>query len=311
MISRVKAIVPSPTCTLSISVCRADLTFMMHTIPHLVRMCNHPFLERTLVLDTAPLAPRYRADACPGALDALRRNCAVLVSDGVVDRVVEIDYSEECRQSTYLKHLARDIPATHDFRGYPVLGAMFAIECAKGEFFLHFDSDILLYQAPGNDWVSQGMNLISRNDELLFVGPHPGPPPKDGVLKQRGVPYCYDDRGFVSFKRFTSRRFLMKRERFFGILPLEPAFLSGHAELETSAEGASRPRSWESMVRNRIDGTPFLRGDLNSPHAWTLHTPDHGPVFIEALPEIIRKLESGWFPPGQVGDFDLQLAEWL
>ena len=44
-----------PSCSLWMFVARTDVSFMMHTIPHLVRMNHFPFEEKVLVIDTAPL----------------------------------------------------------------------------------------------------------------------------------------------------------------------------------------------------------------------------------------------------------------
>jgi hypothetical protein len=65
------------------------------------------------------------------------------------------------------------------------------------------------------------------------------------------------------------------------------------------------------MVSQRLSETGFMRADLASGEAWTLHTPDHGNAFLEALPRIIKYVEMGWHPSVQAGDFDLQLDAWL
>ena len=164
------------TCTLSIMVSRPDVRFMMHTIPHLVRMCNYPFLERVLVIDTASLAPRYQSDPNLATMGKLRDCCAELVAEGVVDRLIDINYSRAFHQWAYKKHFGRPLRDTHDSRGGPLLGSAFAIEDARGDCFLHFDSDILLYQAPGHNWIADAISMIQSHWDLLFLAPRPGPP---------------------------------------------------------------------------------------------------------------------------------------
>ncbi len=43
----------------------------------------------------------------------------------------------------------------------------------------------------------------------------------------------------------------------------------------------------------------------------TGHPPDHGPEFIANLPQILEKVETGFFPAQQAGHYDLRLADWL
>jgi hypothetical protein len=42
-----------------------------------------------------------------------------------------------------------------------------------------------------------------------------------------------------------------------------------------------------------------------------LHTPDHGPEFIQNLPHIIGRIEAGDAPFKQAGDYDLNLDLWI
>nr|WP_199313858.1 hypothetical protein [Leptolyngbya sp. FACHB-671] len=55
----------------------------------------------------------------------------------------------------------------------------------------------------------------------------------------------------------------------------------------------------------------YIRAVLGSPKAWTLHPIDRQPKFIKALPDIIQKIESGWYPSEQGGHYDLILKSWL
>ena len=299
------------TCTMSISVCRSDVYFMMHTIPHLVRMCNYPFLERVLVIDTAPLAPRYQSDSNIATIEQLRNCCAQLAADGVVDRLADIDYSEAFRRQVYQKHFGRRLRKTSDFRGTPILGYVYAIEDARGDYILHFDSDILLYQAPGHNWIAEALSMIQSHPDLLLLAPLPGPPSLNGRLQQGGFEYRHDPQGVFRFKHVTSRKFLMDRRRFESMLPLKPLYILWKRRIKALLTDRSTLQHWEHMVTARMAQTTFVRADLDSPNAWTLHTPDHGAAFLEALPSIIEKVESGWYPPEQAGNYNLQLERWL
>ncbi|HEX5501560.1 MAG TPA: hypothetical protein VFW96_02990 [Thermomicrobiales bacterium] len=322
----------TPSCTLTIRVSRGDLPFLARTIPHIVRQCNYPFAERILFMDTAPLYRRYEGRKGIGTLDDLRSLCRQLIADGVMDSVLEIDNSEPCRERLYEKHLSRPIRETHDYRGAPILGPMYVFEMAQSEFFLHFDSDMMLYQDPERNWIREGIDLMRQVPEVLCVLPLCGPPTADGSRpEERGI-WARDPRGFYRFKTFTNRVFLTERRRFNAFLPLRPYCLPWRYRVRRMWSGSAFPnsdrprqwgwrdrvrslrsdksaaRQWEYMVGKRLEETCFVRADLDSPAAWTLHPLDRSDKFFEALPFLIEQVEEGWFPPEQAGHFDLNLA---
>lgn len=68
----VRSIMNFPTCSLWIFVARTDVAFMMHTIPHILRMSHFPFEERVLAIDTAPLSGDKLLRPGIGTMEELR-----------------------------------------------------------------------------------------------------------------------------------------------------------------------------------------------------------------------------------------------
>jgi hypothetical protein len=299
------------SCSLSILVARTDIPFMMQTIPHLVKMCQFDFVERTLVIDTAPLSKNYSQRPGIGSQEQLQDCCEKLLAMGVVNHLAQIDYSPAYRQRVYQKHFGFDLRMTHNYRGYPILGSIFALESAQGDYVLHFDSDMLLYQSPHYNWIEAGMAVLRDRPEVLFVSPLSGPPSVDGRLQQRQVSYEHDAAGFYAFRDFTSRKFLVDRRKLEQVLPIDPVWLSWKRRLWSRLTGESALLNWEIMISNCLKQKGYLRADLDAPGAWTLHTPDHGAGFIAALSQVIERVESGNYPPEQAGDYDLQLEAWV
>ncbi len=311
----------TPTCSLSIMVARTDIPFMMHTIPHLVRMCNFPFVQRLLVVDTAPLTGDKVNRPGVGSLEQLRAYCEELLRSGIVDKVVDIDYSAAYRHRIYQKHFGTSLKPTHNYKGYPILGTIFSIEELPGDYVLHFDSDMLLYQHPGYSWIEEGIKLLQKEPEVMAVRPLTGPPTHDGTLHQQ-VPYKQESNGFYGFKFFSSRAYLIDRKRFDSLLPLPIAWRSYKntilnalpTSVKTSLNsltGKGMLDSWEIMVSRRLEETSSVRAVLDSPKAWTIHPKDRSEEFIKALPQIIEKIEAGWHPLEQAGYYDLVLEPWL
>jgi hypothetical protein len=311
----------SPNCSLSIMVARTDIPFMMHTIPHQIRVCNFPFAQRLLAVDTAPLSGDKVGRPGIGTMDQLRDYCNQLLNLNVVDKVVDIDYSENFHRKVYQKHFGRRIRQTHNYKGYPILGSLFAIEAVESDYLLRIDSDMLFYQEPDYNWIEEGIKLLQENPQILAVRPLTGPPAKDGSLYQK-VPYDSDPGGFYRFKFFSSRAYLIDRKRFDQILPLKVLWRtykhkfvnSLSTDIQTFANyifNKGALDSWEVMVSRRLEETDYVRAVIDSPKAWTLHPIDRKPEFIQALPDIIQKIESGWYPPEQGGHYDLMLKYWL
>ncbi|NJL41586.1 MAG: glycosyltransferase family 2 protein [Leptolyngbyaceae cyanobacterium SM1_4_3] len=308
-------------CSLSIMVARTDIPFMMHTIPHQVRVCNFPFSQRLLAVDTAPLTGDKVNRPGIGTMEQLRDYCSQLLDSNVVDKVVDIDYSETFHRQVYQKHFGRRIKQTHNYKGYPILGSLFAIEAAQSDYLLRLDSDMLFYQETDYNWIKEGIKLLQENPQVVAVRPLTGPPAKDGSLHQK-VPFERDPNGFYRFKFFSSRAYLIDRKRFDQLLPLKvlwrtykQKFMNSlPTDIQTWANytfNKGALDSWEVMVSRRLEETDYVRAVIESPQSWTLHPIDRKPEFIQALPDIIQKIESGWYPPEQGGHYDLILKYWL
>ena len=318
----------SPRCTLSIFAARTDMPFLGYTIPHLVRMCRYNFVEKVLVVDTAPLSGDKLSRPGIGTLEELRALCAKFVADGIIDRVIDINYDPTYQKKVYKKHLGTPwMRPTHNYKGYPILGSIFKIEEAPSDYVLHFDSDMLLYSEPGFSWIDEAIALTEANPHAMSFRPLTGPPrqAKDGQALSQPVDWELDPSGnFYKFKFFGSRCYLVSRKRFDEILPMpiiwyEKSFRNKWVHRLPDAikvplcYAAKRGKlqSWEIMVTEAIKDTPYYRGTMASPKAWTVHPPKHGPEFVAALPKLIEKIESGWYPDAQAGNYDLILEEWL
>jgi hypothetical protein len=310
-------------CSLWILVARTDVAFITQTIPHLVRMCDYPFAERVLAIDTAPLSGEKVLRPNLGTLNELQACCQNLKVSGVIDRIVEIDYSDIYRKKAYYKHFGSSrVLATHNWKGAPFLGYIFCIEECKTDYFLHFDSDILLYQKPGFNWVEEGIKILRGNPDILYVRPQVGPQDENGgksLYKEYGVKK--EPGGFYKLNGFSSRCFLIDRKRFEEILPLKIMWAKRQGRIKDrlprfmvealhTISGMGLLESWEIMVGEAMKQSSFLRADIADNKAWTLHPPDHGEDFIKALPGIIERVERGDYPPLQAGIYDLKPEHW-
>ncbi|MBD2416514.1 glycosyltransferase family 2 protein [Anabaena cylindrica FACHB-243] len=264
-----------------------------------------------LVIDTASMKRRYRKNFPIPSIDDLKTIAQKLVDQGFIDSIVMVDYSSNVKEPILRKHLGDQISwETHDFRDAPIYAYLFAYEIAKSDYFLHFDADMLLYQSEEYNWIEAGINCLKNNPDVLTVTPLPGPPDIALNLKQQQVQYTLDPRGFFAFKEFTARRYLLDRQKFNSVLPLPLSYISWKRKLISKFTRHSALERWEGMVTNKLLTSIYIRSDLASSKAWTLHALEHNHKFLELLPTIITRIESGEYPLEQAGHYDLLLNLW-
>lgn len=155
----------------------------------------------------------------------------------------------------------------------------------------------------------------------MFVRPLSGPPSKTGDLHQK-FPFTKDPAGLYRFKFFGSRAYLLNRRKFDQLLPL-PILWMRYKRLWISKlpaplltqlhnwTGRGALNSWEIMVSRKLEETHYLRATLTSEQAWTVHPKDRGPRFINALPDLLKRIETGDYPEAQGGYYDMKLNAWL
>ncbi len=322
-----------PPVSLWILVARTDVPYMLHTIPHLIRSCNYPFVERVLAMDTAPLIgdKRYRYDT--GSQEQLDQACQTLIDEGIMDRVAKIDYHPDLIQTIYEKYFGLEqapkmLNHTHNWKGSTVYASLYCIEAAKSDYYLHFDADMLLHQDPGSDWITEAINLMEAVSTIATIRPLCGPPHPEGKIVHAPT-FIKDERGFYSHKFFSMRAYLVDRKRFAQLSPIPlmwkfPPLWSRYlpqplqslpAKIERKlrktrggVQGAIE--SFEPMTSKRLVETDFVRANLSSTHAWTIHPPKHTEEFIEVVPQLIQLIEEGKYPLEQAGYYDLILEAW-
>ncbi len=309
------------SCSLWMFVARTDVSFMMHTIPHLLKMSNFPFEEKVLVIDTAPLSGEKNRRPYIGTMEQLQQNCQQLLAEGIIDRITKINYDPAYHQQVYQKHFNAKIHPTHNYKGYPILGSIFKIEECKSDYVLHFDSDMMLYQPANYSWVKEGIQVMENYSELISMRPLAGPPRSDGTFAQK-VAYEMGANEYYRFKFFGSRAYLINCRHFDKLCPFPVIWRPYRTRwlnqlpnsLKTYFNYLTRKgslQSWEIMVSKKLEGSKFYRGMLANNTAWTLHPNTRSSTFFEALPRIIQRVELGDYPSEQAGHYDLNLELWL
>jgi len=291
-------------------IARSDTLFIENTLPYLIKLLEKVDGKTTLMLDTRDPSGVLGSSLLQSKL------CEITT------KIENLQYnlSFEFQKTTFDSRLIRSknklqfnypFKETHCFRGYPIYGSFKQFIDTEAKYILHLDCDMIFYEEPSFSWIQEGIRIMEENEDILCVLPRGGPPTKDRSLHQGSTPYKTDEkRGLYLFKNFTSRHYLIHRERFLSLLPLKPLWLSWREPIKSRLFGNGKMLCWETMVEHALEKSDLWRADLMTDHAWSLHPGDRSAEFYQLLPQIIDSVNRNEFPEEQRGHFDLRLNDW-
>ncbi len=156
--------------SLQINLSPGDVSYAERTVPDLVRAhranmdevfvivdCCRPQRTKAFDPDKRVPQPAYaeRAERICAIADAFRR-------DGLVDRVVELHPGDPLFPLIARKYLCNLIHDTHECGGTALMSYFAAFELTRSRYLLHYDADMLLFQAAGYDWSPRGSRADGR-----------------------------------------------------------------------------------------------------------------------------------------------------
>ena len=289
---------------------RSDSAFIDYTLPSLISMCTRGKCSATVVIDTKIPSGVLASSLAQPNLEELSQKLKKLQKSHPF-KIKAVSYEPKEIKEVNKFQFGHDYSETHCFRGYPIYGSCKQFLETDSKYVLHLDSDMFFYEAPGFSWIQEGVRVMEENDNILCVLPRGGPPTHDSSLNQGTTHYEIDKkRGLYLFKNFTSRHYLIHRERILNLLPMKPVWLSWREPIKSRLFGNGKMLCWETMVEQAVEKSSFWRADLMTDQAWSLHPGDRSQLFHRMLPQILSRVGKNQFPEGQRGHFDLQLEKW-
>ena len=289
---------------------RSDALFIENTLPCLIKLLEKADCKITLILDTRDPSGVLGSTLLQSKLCEITSKIENIQSK-VNFEFLKTSYDLKSIRSKNRIQFNYHHRETHCFRGYPIYGSFKQFIDTKAKSILHLDCDMIFYEATAFSWVQEGIRVMEENEDILCVLPRGGPPTKDGTLQQGTTPYRVDEkRGLYLFKNFTSRHYLIHRERFLSLMPLKPLWLSWREPIKSRLFGNGKMLCWEAMVEHALEKSDLWRADLMTDQAWSLHPGDRSEEFYQLLPQIIDSVNRNEFPEEQRGHFDLRLNDW-
>ncbi len=295
--------------TLQINFAPLDVLHARHLLPHQLRTFSHQVSEVLFTLDTVrPTSGRFAQNWHENEA-AMLEFLSQLVSTHPHARVGAVNVADDAVAQVGQRFFGVDRIPMKDSRGGPLYSYLYGLHDARCDLVLHIDSD-MLFGGGAQTWVAEAVQILCDQEDVLFVGPLPGPPRADGRLFEQPYAVAESERSHMfRFPTMSTRVFLTDRRKL-GVAgrPLELA----------------PPLLWRSRVKARIKGNPsvampeqifsralrergLFRIDFlgTEPGLWSLHPAYRSETFYAGLPELVRRVESGDIPEAQRGHYDI------
>ena len=301
--------------TLQINVAPSDLKHLKWILPHQLKQLGNQVSEVLLTYDRPATAGSEKSRSS----DELIEFCETLKPNFPHLTLHEVSLEREDLQSVGDEFYGGSLPPIKDHRGRPIFAYFFGLARSKGQYVLHLDSD-MMFGGGSQVWIAEALQILQSDPDVLACSPFPGPPlPEIGLkpelhLENYGnleinLPEKYAHFSLAyAFRHISTRVFLLDRLKFqkkVGALqPKRPIFrqylralMHGHPHNEFAEITFSRAMMASGSKRVDLLGS--------GPGLWSIHPPYRSEGFYSSLPELIRRIEKGDVPEGQLGDYDI------
>ncbi len=299
--------------TLQINLAPTDLPHLIHTLPHQLRQLGGQVEEILLTLDLHKSQGRYGTawkERLPGFLEFLHQQSE---THGKI-RTHEVDYSASAVRAISEQFFGGEFIPPKDRNGAPFYAYFSGIANARYDYIFHIDSD-MMFGGGSQFWIAEAKRLMEARPEVMVCVPHPGPPTPDGTLRTQTLTRePYTSVAFRATHMDTRVAFFDRRRLISQLAPIPvlqpPIFRRWQARLEGNFPYMYAEASLSvAMKRARLLRIDFLGRE---PGMWSLHPPYRNAAFYERLPLLIKNIEQGDVPEGQLGDYDMNdsMVDW-
>jgi hypothetical protein len=313
--------------TLQINLSPGDIRYARTIVPALVKAHRETVDETLAIVDCCPPQAgefvkserRISEEQFKRAVEQICTIAAELQQQGWLDRIVYLYPNDPLLKTLSHKYLDNWVQETHDYSGCGLMSYLAAFEVINTRYLLHYDGDMLLYQAPGYDWSIEARYWMESAPDIVAASPRLSPPSLDNLNQGIDAPSLDEDMhtthplkkvsGGWCDDWFSARCYLMDREKLWRYLPL----LRGFFLVKMLAAKSLRrgyPRTLEMMFCKRIGPAGGCRLVLESEKAWLLHPATKPERLVQLLPQIQDHVQQGQVPTDQEGFVDIQLSAW-
>ena len=301
------------TTTLQINLAPTDLPHLVHTLPHQIRQLGGQVDEILLTLDLHRSHGRYGTawkERLPGFLAFVQQQSAAHPKI----RTHEVDYSRNAAMTISEQFFGGASIPPKDRNGAPFYAYFSGFTNARHDYIFHIDSD-LMFGGGSQSWITEANRLMEARPEVMVCVPHPGPPTPDGTLRSQTLtPEPFTSVAFRASHIDTRVAFFDRRRLISQLAPVPLLQPSIFRRCQARLEGNFSYLPAETCLSLSMRRAGLLRIDFlgQEPGMWSLHPPYRNGAFYERLPLLIRKIEQGEVPDGQLGHHDMNdsMVDW-
>jgi hypothetical protein len=292
-----------------------DVRHAVHLLPHQVRVWGDVVERVVITVDThQSRSGRYRGSDFQKSLAALRAQIAKVRETYPRLEMHEVDYSPEARAAVARFFFNCESIPVKAWDGGPFYSYFYGLFMTKARYIMHFDGD-MMFGGGSKTWLKEAIALFEARPDILLLNPFPGPPRPDGqvfghqkerdftCVREADLPFAY------RFNQASTRVFLIDMQRFKERVTALPLLRPGMLQRFKSKllENPPEAREAEVILTHTLRRFGLCRVDFlgKAPGLWGLHPPYRSEAFYRQLPEIVRQIESGVMPAGQLGHYDL------
>ena len=293
--------------TLQINLCHRDIDYAEMTIPYLVEAHHGHLDEKIAIVDCCQQQEScfvYLGGKQPETVlrNRVKKICKIaeeFKNKGYFDRIIYFYPETAVIKKLHRKYLGGIITETHDWRGVALTAYLLGLDSCQTRYVLHYDADMLLYQAEGYDWIIEARNNLEGEAYAVAAGPRESPPITDRTFKNRPVVNGAWNHAWIS-----ARCFLMDLERLSNYLPLCRRFYFMEVLLRKYLR-RNYPPFFEMMLFRRIRKSGGFKLYLKSKKAWLLHPGIKSNRYVTLLPQILKMIKDGHIPDEQIGKHEI------
>jgi len=219
--------------------------------------------------------------------------------------VQDINYKPEAIKNITKKFFNVPTP-THDFRGAPVYGYLYGLHQSKNDYVLHIDSD-MFFGGRSKKWVTEALEILESNTNVLTVSPLPGPPHPQGILTNQ--PNSAAVKGYnyrFEFSTMSTRIFLINKNSLYNRLsrawdPITEIWL-----VLSRLQGFSTLHALETSISKMMQSNSLNRIDFKGeePGMWSIHPLIRCENFYLEIPNLISRINDNDIPKSQLGNYN-------
>ncbi len=277
--------------TLQINLSPGDIAYARQTVPEIVQSHQRGIEERLAIVDCC--RPQRTKFIDPNAkfpehlfyqrVEEITEIAEAFKRGGYFDRIEYVRPGSELLRRLSSRYLGGIINETHDAGACGLMSYLAAFELADTPFLVHYDADMLLYQAPGFDWVSAALSEMSGMQKVLSSTPRISPMfagsgMEDAPSRHEGRPFVRAASGWTN-DWFSTRCFLMDLGKLSSYLPLISGLNALHMRAAKIAAAFPLPTKPASGLRALLHRPLSVQSASQIPSylAWRYLSPSYPP----------------------------------